>query len=225
MLSIGARPDLLNLVYVDQPLRGVHSHASAPCCLIWLQISGLLEDHPISRTQSFSNGSGRFFSHPWRLPRQKRLTLEHMGPPFWARNGWDAARPKDLSRPWPIIAAVYGGEKYLQARSPVYNKTHTHVGMYTGTTLPGASIAGIEAVWYRRVHREMKTIFKTFVKTADPPRGRQPRDTVLAPLANRLQYRRKQNIHIPVFIWFVYTNSFISGGTQTYSLDPNIQLY
>jgi hypothetical protein len=43
-------------------------------------------DNPFSRTLPFLDGSGRFFSRPWHGPwsvsRQKRLTFDHMGPPF-----------------------------------------------------------------------------------------------------------------------------------------------
>ena len=56
----------------------------------------------------------------------------------------------------------------------------------------------------------MKTT--TFVRTADPP------------CASRLQYRWKQHIQILVFIWFVYTNNFICGGTGNKSLKSTSNL-
>jgi hypothetical protein len=60
-----------------------------------------------------------------------------------------------------------------------------------------------------RMYREMKT--KTFVKTPDPPG------------ASRLRYRRKQNIQIPVFVRFVYTDNFICGGTGNKSFEKYLR--
>ena len=74
--------------------------SSAPCCPQWLKMPELLEDNPFSTNLSFSDGSGRFFSRPWSVSRQKRLTLDQpMLPPFWTRNGGETAHPKYLYGP------------------------------------------------------------------------------------------------------------------------------
>ena len=62
---------------------------SAPCGPLWLKQSGLLDNNPIFRTLSFSDGCSRFFSRLWSVSRRKRLTLDdmgpNMGPPFGRR--------------------------------------------------------------------------------------------------------------------------------------------
>ena len=64
---------------LDQPLRRVRPpalHDGSKCQDCGRAI------HSLERTPSFLDGCGCFCSRPWSVPPQKRLTLDHMGPPF-----------------------------------------------------------------------------------------------------------------------------------------------
>jgi hypothetical protein len=66
----------------------------------------------------------------------------------------------------------------------------------------------LKKVW--SAYRELANAI--FVKIADPPSTNWPR------------YRRKQPIQTPVIIGFVYTNTFIRGGTGNKSLKSTSEL-
>jgi hypothetical protein len=92
---------------------------SAPCCPRWLKMSRFLKDNLFSRTLSFAHGSGHFSAVHGAFSNKKRLTLDNMGPPFWARNGWETDQPKCLYGPYDgLLVRLAAAQTYEPSSGP-----------------------------------------------------------------------------------------------------------